>query len=103
MKLYYTLVQPFGEDLQKDLVYYLAEREIQYDMGADFADDLAPFGFKVTSATHGDRLLKKVIVLIEEHELSAILLSVDHVHVIRNRGGVEFKNTMRRMFKWFLK
>jgi hypothetical protein len=104
MKFYHTLVQPYNDDsLNRQLDAYLTEQGIEYDMGADFADELSKFGFKVTLHVTGDKLLKKTIVLIDEHELSAIMLSVDKVSEIRNRPWIETKNKFRRLSKWLLK
>jgi hypothetical protein len=43
------------------------------------------------------------VVLIEEEELSAIMLSVGGVSVIQNRPYINAKNKIRGMFKWIVR
>jgi len=102
MKQYYTLVQAFSPENDKHLEDFLREQGIDFDLGADIASELKEFGYKELSGAHPMALLKKYTVLIEEHELSAIMLSVGGVTVIRNRPAVNAKNKVRGMFKWIL-
>lgn len=107
MRQYYTLVQPFVGEGELSLEEYLAESRIQADVGADLASELVEFGFKITSETcsnnvPGDTLLKRYIVLLEEHELTAIKLTLDNVQVLENRPAVELHNKVRGCFKWIL-
>lgn len=102
MRKYYTLIQSFHHENERDLAEYLVSNKIDFDLGADFASELRPFGFTTTEGKEKD-LLKKFVVLVEEYELSAIQLSVGGVTVIRNRTGVEMLNKLRGCFKWFVK
>jgi hypothetical protein len=101
MKLWRTLIQPWREvDLNRTLDNFLGEQGIEYALSADFADELSSFGYKIKLHYRDDRLLKKAVVLIDDHELSAILLSVDDVSVIKNRPWIETKNKFRKLAKW---
>lgn len=100
MKQYYTLVQSF-QPTHKNLQDYLEEQGISYTVGADMSEELWEYGFKNPSVQSGV-LLKKFTILIDEHELSAIMLSVDDVSVIRNRSGVKVQNKFRSYFSWIL-
>jgi len=100
MKQYYTLVQGFHPE-HRDLQDYLDEQGIHYKVGADFAEELQRPGQIKLAIDHGT-LLKKYTVLIEDHELSAIMLSVDGVHVVDNRNSIKFQNTVRGYFSWIL-
>jgi len=103
MKLWRTLIQPWsGEEINRTIDTYLDEQGIEHDMSADFADELSQFG-TITIHMLGDRLLRKTVVLIDDHELSAIMLSVDQVIVIKNRPWIETKNKFRRLAKWLLR
>lgn len=74
------------------------DTNIKYHISAEFADDL--------QMSHGgysppvNSLMKKYVVLVEEHELSAIKLSVDGIEVVGNRPFINFKNTLRGLFIW---
>lgn len=100
MKQYYTLVQAFQPE-HRDLGDFLTEQGIDHSVGADFAEELKAFGFKDPTSKTGT-LLKTYKVLIDEHELSAIKLSVDGVTVIQNRDGVKLQNKIRGMFSWIV-
>jgi hypothetical protein len=102
MKRYYTLLQSFHHENDRGLDEYLATNDIDFKIGADFASELKLFGYTPPPG-HEKDLLKKYIVLIEEHELSAIQLSVGGVTIIKNRPEVEFKNKVRGYFSWILK
>lgn len=99
MKQYYTLIQAFQPE-NISLPDYLDQQGIDYTLGAEFCEDLREFGFKVPIVA--GTLMKKYVVLIEEHELSAIMLSVDGVSVIQNRSGVKVQNKIRSYFSWIL-
>jgi hypothetical protein len=99
MKQYYTLIQAFQPD-GKNLQDYLEEQGIKYEVGADFAEDLLKKELQ-SSAWYGT-LFKKFIVLIEEHELSAIKLCIDGIQVVPNRNGVKLQNKVRGYFSWIL-
>jgi len=100
MKQYYTLVQGFQPE-HKDLQEYLDEQGIHYKVGADFAGEFSKSG-QIKLNVDYNTLLKKYTVLIEDHELSAIMLSVDGVHVVDNRNSIKFQNTVRGYFSWIL-
>jgi hypothetical protein len=100
MKQYYTLIQAFQPD-GRNLQDYLEEQGIKYEVGADFAEDLLKQGHNQMSAWYGT-LFKKFVVLIEEHELSAIKLCIDGIEVVPNRNGVKLQNRVRGYFSWIL-
>jgi len=100
MKQYYTLVQAFTPE-HRSLTEYLETLNINYEIGADLYEELKEFGYYNSSAKTGD-LLKTFRVLIDEHELSAIMLSVDGVSSIKNRSGVKLRNKVRSYFSWIL-
>jgi len=100
MKQYYTLVQafvPFGRPLGE----YLDEQGITYTLGADFSEELKKYGYIDPSGISG-KLQKTYKVLIDEHELSAIKLSVDGVDIIQNRSSLKLQNKVRSYFSWIL-
>jgi hypothetical protein len=101
VKQYYTLIQSFSPTHNKWLGDYLNDQEIEYDLGADFASELTVFGYN--NIGNPAELLKKYVVLIEEEELSAIMLCVGGVSVIQNRPFINAKNKIRGMFKWVLR
>ena len=100
MKQYYTLVQSFSPDNNKWLGDFLNDQGIEYDLGADFAGELKDLGYKNSNPAE---LLKIYTVLIEEHELSAIMLAVGGVTVVRNRPYENTRNKIRNMFRWILR
>lgn len=100
MKQYYTLVQSFiPENLS--LGDYLEDRGIKYELGAERYDELQALGY-YNPGTDRESIMKTFRVLIEEHELSAIMLSVDGVSKIQNRPGTDLRNKIRSQFSWFL-
>lgn len=103
MKKYFTLVQEFDPSNHGDsaLGTYLTDQGIVFTLGADFNHELSLFGYKCPPGTE-QQLLKTYTVLIEEHELSAIMLSVGGIQVIQNRNSVNRKNKVRSMFSWFV-
>lgn len=104
MKQYYTLIQDFIPG-GKFLGDYLDEQGILYTVGADFSEDLKEFGYIDPNSGPGSahEQLKKIFrVLIDEHELSAIKLSVGGVDIIQNRSGLNLKNKIRSCFSWFV-
>jgi hypothetical protein len=98
VKQYYTLIQEFIPTNDRNLCDYLDEQGIQFDVGAEFTTELKEVGYR--AITDGDKLMRKCTVLIEEHELSAIMLSVGGVTVVGNRPFVDMKNKVRGWFKW---
>jgi len=95
MKLYYTLVQRFCPGDDRDLEEFFLNNKIKFKLSADFAGDLTHDGaYSVYTATE---FVKTYTVLIEEHELSAIMLSVGGVIVVDNRRSFNIKNSMRKM------
>lgn len=100
MKKYYTLVQDYIPS-HRSLEGFLDEQGIDYSLGADFPEDLRKFGFTCPSSKTGT-LVKTYKVLIDDHELSAIKLSIDGVTVIENRDSVKLQNKIRGMFSWIL-
>lgn len=100
MKQYFTLVQAFIPD-HRSLGDYLDEQGIEYKLGADRYDELKMFGYYDPNAKY-DSILKTFTVLIDEHELSAIKLVVDGVHVVKNRPAVNAHNKVRSYFSWIL-
>lgn len=100
MKMYYTLVQDFTPNGDKDLGLYLLNQDIEYEVGADFAEELRSRGF---TGAASNRLLRKYTVLIEEHELTAIMLSVTGVAMIRNDKTHSVLNFVRKIIKWVLR
>lgn len=99
MKLYYTLVQPFQSEGNRDLGNYLKAQEIKYTIGADTVEELRKYGCKIADKK---QMMYRYVALIEEHELSAISLSVSDVEIIRNRTEQVLRNKIRGCFKWFL-
>ncbi len=100
MKQYFTLVQAFTPD-HRALGEYLESQGIEYVLSADLYEELKDFGYYDPKCTTGT-LLKTYRVLIDEHELSAIMLSVDGVTNIKNRPGVKAHNKIRGYFSWIL-
>lgn len=100
MKKYHTLVQAFTPETDRLLGEYLTDQGIEYSLGADLESELT--GFSVYPKQHPlqDRLLKKYTVLIEEHELSAIMLSVGGVSVVDNDRSAKIKNAVRTKIGW---
>lgn len=101
MRQYYTLIQDFSPLNDRSLSEYLTEQGIKYDMGADFADEFISKNHYLIPKT-SDKLMSKCVALIEEHELSAIMLSVGGVTVVDNRPFINVKNKVRGWFKWFM-
>jgi hypothetical protein len=102
MKKYYTLVQIFTPQTDRCLGEYLEEQGIEFELGADFESELLPFGYAKSRLPNGkDELLKKYTILIEDHELSAIMLSVGGVKQVGNRPFVTAKNKLRSCLGWF--
>jgi hypothetical protein len=100
MKQYYTLIQNFIPS-GRSLGEYLDEQGIHYTVGADFSEDLKAFGY-IDPNTSPKQLKEIFRVLIDEHELSAIKLSVDGIDIIQNRSGLNLKNKIRGCFSWFM-
>lgn len=103
MRKYFTLVQDFIPELNNDgqLAAYLEDQGIKYEIGADFNKELIPLGY--VSMTKDKELKKTYVVLIEEHELSAIMLSIGGVQIIKNRNSINRRNKVRSMFSWILR
>lgn len=100
MKKYYTLIQKFNdEDGNRDLTDFLHSNDIEYRISADTATELREFGLRQGSP---DDFYKKYVVLIDEHELTAIQLAVGGVILISNRSSVNLLNKVRGMFSWFV-
>ena len=123
MKKYYTLIQPFliGKDQDTSLTDFLYDRNIPFHIGGVFGDEqlyseyypadwtstASYFKYagnsSITFAVEDNlNLLRKFVILLDEHELSAIKLSVDNVTIIRNTRYYEFVNKVRSIFKWFI-
>lgn len=100
MKQYFTLVQAFTPE-NRSLREYLNTQCIEYTIGADLYEELKEYGYRDSISKTGT-LLKTYRVLIDEHELSAIMLSVDGVTSIKNRTGVKLQNRIRGYFSWIL-
>lgn len=100
MKQYYTIIQNFIPS-GRSLGEYLDEQGIHYTLGADFSEDLKEFGY-IDPNTDPKQLKEIFRVLIDEHELSAIKLSVGGVDIIQNRSGLNLKNKIRSCFSWFV-
>jgi hypothetical protein len=101
MRKYYTLIQKFHDDAgNRDLTEFLHSNEIEYKISADTATELREFGLRQGSP---DDFYKKYVVLIDEHELSAIQLAVGGVILIKNRSSVNRLNWIRSFFPWLLK
>lgn len=106
MRQYYTLIQPYIHVGEVSLEEYLSQSGIKVDIGADLSSELVEYGLKKTDATTDivdDPLLKKYVVLLEEHELTAIKLSINNIQILENRPTVNLHNKMRGCFKWFLR
>jgi hypothetical protein len=101
VKQYYTLIQEFAHTNERSLSEYLTEQGIRHEVGADFADEFISKNHYMVPALP-DKLMSKCIVLIEEHELSAIMLSVGGVSVVDNRPFINTKNKVRGWFKWIV-
>jgi hypothetical protein len=102
MKKYYTLVQPFVGEGELSLEEYLAESRIEADVGADLAAELVEYGYEKGKEESYGTLLKKYVVLLDEHEIIAIKLALDNVQVLENRPAIDLQNKVRGYFKWFL-
>lgn len=102
MKQYYTLVQDtlFCVD-KRSLSDYLTEQGIEHSIGADYAQEFKRLNRNLAS-TDAHRLVSVCVALIEEHELSAIKLSVDGVTVEESRPSINLKNKVRGWFKWIV-
>jgi len=100
VKQYYTLIQEFTPVNDRNLCDYLDEQGIKFDIGAEFTTDLKEVGYR--PMTIDDKLMRRCTVLIEEHELSAIMLSVGGVTVVDNKPFINIKNKVRGWFRWML-
>lgn len=100
MKKYHTLVQAFTPQTDRLLDEYLTDQGIEYSLGADLESELKGYSVYPKSHPMQDRLLKKYTVLIEDHELSAIMLSVGGVVVVDNDKVARIKNTVRDKIGW---
>lgn len=99
MKLYYTLIQKFCHDDDRSLYEFFLNNKIKFKLSADFARDLTHNGsYSVYSPT---QFVKTYTVLIEEHELSAIMLSVGGVVVVDNSNSINRKNNIRKFLRMF--
>jgi hypothetical protein len=103
MRQYYTLVQPFTSEGELALGEYLEQSGITAHIGAEIASELTEYGFDKNRGSGMHMLLKKYVVLLEEHELTAIKLTIDNIQVLENRPAVNLQNKVRGYFKWFLK
>lgn len=105
MRQYYTLTQSFAVSSEtKSLGPYLDSQDIKYNIGLEQAEDLYEFGFRnsvisINATMNNKALVKKYVVLLEEHELTAIKLCVDGVMVIANRRHYDMLNRVRGYFK----
>ena len=100
MKKYYTLVQPFNEQ-GTTLAEYFRRQDIPFSLGADRVDELMKLGFSDPNLDN-DAIVKRYIVLLEEHELTAIQLTLDHVQILSNEPMTERRNQLRKAFAWFV-
>ena len=100
MKRYYTLVQPFNEQ-GTTLAAYFRRQDITFSLGADRVDELKKLGFEGPNLDN-DAIVKRYIVLLDEHELTAIQLTLDHVQILENEPMTERKNKLRKAFRWFV-
>lgn len=98
MKQYYTLIQDFTPANDRNLADYLDEQGIKFHLGAEFSTALKEVGYRPES--DANKLMRRCTVLIDEHELSAIMLSVGGVSVVGNSPTVNLKNKVRGWFKW---
>ncbi len=101
MRCYYTLTQDWISD-GTPLGTYFEERNIHYDIGVECAQDLYKYKYVQPGEIAPDQIVKTYIVLLDEHELSAIKLCVDKVRIIENRKHLNFINRVRGCFRWFL-
>jgi len=101
MKQYYTLIQEFVPTNERSLSEYLTEQGIEHEVGADFSEEFRRRGYHVPTM-QDDKLMSRCIALIEEHELSAIMLSVGGITVVDNRPFINIKNKVRGWFKWIV-
>jgi hypothetical protein len=107
MKQYYTLVQAFTPT-GRSLGEYLDQQGILYTLGADLYEELKKYGYinsssyTISGYTIDGKILKTYKALIDEHELTAIKLSVDGVDIIRNRFSLNLLNKVRSYFSWIL-
>ena len=99
MKQYYTLTQNYIPE-HRPLEDFLDEQGFEYHLGADLSEELKRYGYLVPAAS--GTLIKTYKVLLNEHELSAIKLSVDGVCIIENRPFVKVQNRIRSYFSWIL-
>lgn len=104
MKQYYTLAQGLSFSVNRALGDYFDEQGIKYDIGADMIGELKKYGYRPGPAIITDNeIVKKYVVLLDDHELSAIKLCVDDVQVIKNRSFAKNLNKLRWWFRWFLR
>lgn len=100
MKQYVTLIAEFHAETE-DFFQYLSRQNIKYRVGGELAVELKKYGF-IPNNKISNTFLLRYVVLIEEYELSAILLTYDNISLIRNRPFLNFKNKIRNYFKWIL-
>jgi len=104
MKQYYTLAQGLSFSVNRTLGDYFDEQDIKYDLGADMVGELKLYGYRPGPAIISNNdIVKKYVVLLDDHELSAIKLCVDDVQIIKNRSLAKSLNKLRWYFRWFLK
>ena len=107
MKQYYTLVQAFTPT-GRSLGEYLDQQGILYTLGADLYEELKKYGYigpsnyTITGYIIDGKILKTYKALIDEHELTAINISVDGVYIIQNRSSLNLLNKIRSCFSWIL-
>lgn len=98
MKQYYTLVEPFREH-GRSIGEYLEDNKIDYRLGAEDPRDLKEFGLQ-DFLDDKDLLVKTYSVLLDEHELSAIRLSVEKMSIIQVRPSTRLYNRIRSVIGW---
>ena len=95
-------MQKFNDGDSYKLSQWLTNNGIQYHLSAEFASDLREFGYSPAISDSKD-FLSKYVILIEEHELTALQLSISGVTIIENRKSIRIKNKIREIFSWMLK
>jgi hypothetical protein len=102
MKKYYTILQPFDSSPERSLSEYLDEQGMKYSLGGSLSSELREANFRHEFDVMGieHRIIKRYEVLLDEHELSGIKLTIENLLIIDNSPSVERKNKFRKMFSW---
>jgi hypothetical protein len=99
MKLFYTLIQPFGSD-ENRLDKYFISMGIKYRMGADIPGDILMPMDRLVKSKDNPLLYYKYLVLLDESDLTAISLRFSNFQLAENRPWPNFLNKIRKVLAW---